>query len=89
MTITVVGGKMIITGDDPKNVALVSQMARLLMAGPNDGDFQVFRLKNANALEASRVLSEWFNGQQPAQGARGGAGQGVGGRQAQIVLAVS
>ncbi len=74
-TVTVIGGKLIISGEDPKTVALVAQLARLLQSGPADGDFQVFRLKNANAVEAARVLSEWFNGPPQQQGAAGGRGQ--------------
>lgn len=66
VTITAVGNRLIITGDDPKAVALASELVSLLTGPAGKGEtYQVFRLKNANAVEAARVLNEWFNG--PAQ----------------------
>ena len=60
LTITAVGDRLIITGDDPKAVALAHDLARLIVSGKGEG-YQVFRLQNANAVEVARVLNEWFN----------------------------
>ncbi|HVK12028.1 MAG TPA: secretin N-terminal domain-containing protein, partial [Gemmataceae bacterium] len=87
VTITAVGNRLIITGDDPAQVALAHELAQLIAKGGET--FDVFRLKNADATEAARVLNEWFNGpQQPPgrnnqnpfaqifSGGRGGGGFG-------------
>ena len=66
LTITAVGDRLIITGDDPKAVALAHDLARLIVSGKGEG-YQVFRLENANAVEAARVLNEWFNPQTQQQ----------------------
>ncbi len=63
LTITAVGDKIIITGADPKAVALAYDLARMVTTSKGEM-YQVFRLNNANATEASRVLNEWFNGTQ-------------------------
>jgi len=66
LTITAIGDKLIITGSDPKMVALAHELA--LKITSNKGEmYQVFRLKNANAGEAARVLNEWFNPQPQQQ----------------------
>jgi hypothetical protein len=69
LTITAVGDRLIITGDDPKAVALAYELAQMIKN--NKGEvYKVFPLKNGNAMEVARVLNEWFNGpqQQPGQG---------------------
>jgi type II secretory pathway component GspD/PulD (secretin) len=64
--ITAVGNKLIITGSDAKAVALAHELALQLVK--NKGEtYQVFRLTNANASEAARVLNEWFNPPPPQQ----------------------
>ena len=64
LTITAVGDRLIITGDDPKQVALAHELARHIIS--NQGQvYKVFRLQNSNAVEVARVLNEWFNGTRP------------------------
>jgi type II secretion system protein D len=63
VNITAYGNKLIITSDDPKALALVQELTRLLTQTPGgEGDFEVVRLKNASATEAAKVLDEAFNG---------------------------
>src|SRR5262249_3706355 len=66
LTITAVGDRLIITGDDPKMVALAHDLAQWIIKGKGEA-YEVYRLENANAAEAARVLNEWFNGQQQQQ----------------------
>ena len=66
LTITAVGDRLIITGDDPKQVALAHELARLIISGKGEV-YKVFRLNNSNATEVARVLNEWFNGPQQQQ----------------------
>src|SRR5262249_16280695 len=65
VTITVAGDHIIITGDDPETRALAEQIIRLHM-GPSagSGDFEVIKLKRVSAVEAAKVLNEFFNGPQ-------------------------
>jgi type II secretory pathway component GspD/PulD (secretin) len=63
VTITVAGDRLIISGDDPKQVALAYELARYITR-PGADSYKVFRLQNGNATEVARVLSEWFNGVQ-------------------------
>ena len=86
ITMTALGSKLIVTSDDPAALALVSELVRLLVqtrAGP--GDFEVVRLKFANAVEAAKILDELFNGSKATAGglgrgaAPGGGGPGGGG----------
>ncbi len=75
VTITAFGSRLIITSEDPEAIAVVQELIRLLLnteAGP--GDFEVVRLKYANAVEVAKVLDEAFNGK--AQGGGGGGGRG-------------
>jgi type II secretion system protein D len=66
--ITAQGNKLIITSDDPKALALATQLIRVLTTSAGEGDFHIIRLKNANASEAARILDEAFNGpKQPTQ----------------------
>ena len=77
--ITAFGNRLIITSEDAEAVAQVQALVRLLMnteAGP--GDFEVIRLRNANAMEVSKVIDEMFNGK-PQGGPGGRGGQGGGG----------
>ncbi len=73
ITITAFGNKLIVTSEDPAALALVSELVRLLTqtrAGP--GDFEVVRLKFANAVDVAKILDEAFNGPKPAAGNQGG-----------------
>ncbi len=80
ITITVIGSKITITGEDPVAVETASHLARLVISQGkvvDDSRFDVIRLKNASAEEAAKVLTEVFNGPaQPQQGATGGGGRG-------------
>jgi len=63
VTFTVVGNRLIITSEDPAALALANELARLLTQTPaGEGDFEIIRLKNANATDAARVIDEAFNG---------------------------
>lgn len=79
ITITAFGSRLIITSEDPDAIAAVQGLIRLLMnteAGP--GDFQVLRLKYANATEVAKLLDEAFNGPKQGGGGRGPGGGGGG-----------
>src|SRR5438309_1014385 len=84
VTITAFGNRLIVTSEDRAALALVSELVRLLTsdaAGP--GDFQIIRLKRANAVETARLLDEAFNGAKPVGGFSGGGkgkGKGKGGQ---------
>jgi type II secretory pathway component GspD/PulD (secretin) len=84
VNITAFGNRLIVTSDDPEALALTQQLVRLLTQTQEGvGDFEVIRLKYADATEAARVLDEAFNGkQQPQQrsGGFGSSGGGFGGR---------
>jgi hypothetical protein len=59
VTITVIGNKLIVTSEDPQALQLANEVARLLMQSPaGDGDFEIIRLKNAVASDASAPPSE-------------------------------
>ena len=64
INITAFGNKLIVTSEDPEALALVSELIRLLTStpGPACGDFEVIRLKNANAVDTAKILDEAFNG---------------------------
>lgn len=63
ITITAVGNRLIVTSDDPKALALVQDLTRVLTQTPSDGgQFEIIRLRNANATEVAKVLDEMFNG---------------------------
>ena len=63
VTITAFGNRLIVTSDDPQALALVQELVRLLTHTPGgEGDFEVVKLKNANATEAAKILDEAFNG---------------------------
>lgn len=71
------GNRIIITSEDKDALDLAQQMVRILVnteAGP--GDFEVLKLKVANAVEVAKILDEAFNG---PKGQQGGGGRGPGG----------
>src|SRR5262245_55650940 len=81
VTITTAGNKIIINTDDPATMAYAKELVRLLtQPGSEGGDFEVIKLKKANATDAARVIDELFNGKQqgPGQGGNpfGGGGRG-------------
>src|SRR5262249_14067370 len=80
VTITAVGNKIIITSEDPAALAYAPELVRLLTQPGTDRDFEVIKLKKANASEAARVIDELFNGkqQQPGQGGNPFGGRGGG-----------
>ncbi|MCI0680644.1 MAG: hypothetical protein L0Y71_00955 [Gemmataceae bacterium] len=76
ITITPIGNKLMITSDDPQALALAQELVRLIMnSHTTSGDFEVIKLKNANAVEVAKILDEVYNG--PMQGG-GGGGRGRG-----------
>src|SRR3954452_25099189 len=77
VTITAVGNKLIINSEDPAALALTQELVRLLTSTSATGDFEVIRLKNADATSAAKVLDEVFNGKQQGQQPQFG---GFGGR---------
>lgn len=60
VTITAIGDRIVITGSDAKAVALAHEIALKITKSKGEV-YQVFRLNNANASEAARVLNDWFN----------------------------
>lgn len=67
--ITAFGNKLIVTSEDPQALALVQEMVRLLtQTQAGEGDFEVIRLKNANAVDVAKVLDEAFNGPRSSTG---------------------
>ena len=70
ITITAVGNKIFLEGDDPVLVGKAAEMVRLMLEKGGEGDFTVLRLKKANATEVARIIDAWFN-----PPARGGGGQ--------------
>ncbi|QDU23632.1 secretin N-terminal domain-containing protein [Urbifossiella limnaea] len=83
VNITVVGNRLVIESGDPEALALVGELVRLYtsQAKPDENLFEVIRLKFVGAAEASKVVTEVFNGpqQQGGQGGQGGGGRGGGG----------
>jgi general secretion pathway protein D len=76
ITITAFGNKLMVTSDDPKALALVQEMVRLItQTQAGEGDFEVIRLRYADATEAAQVLDEAFNGK-PKSSGKGGSSKG-------------
>ncbi|MEI7688455.1 MAG: secretin N-terminal domain-containing protein, partial [Planctomycetota bacterium] len=75
VTITAFGNKLIVLSEDPQALALVQELVRLMTkTEAGEGDFEVIRLKNANATEIARIIDEAFNGSK--QGGQQGGGRG-------------
>ena len=63
VTIMPFGSKLVIISDDLQALAMVQELVRLLtQTRAGEGDFQVVRLKNANAVLVAQALDELFNG---------------------------
>jgi type II secretion system protein D len=63
INITVLGNKLVVTSDDPEALDLVQDLVRLYTQAPEGkGDFEIIKLKNANAVEVAKILDEAFNG---------------------------
>ncbi len=80
VTLTVIGNKLVIAGDDPKNVELMYQLMSLYTRGDKATErYEVIRLKNITSEEAAKVINSVFNetAPAPAQGGRGGGGLGA------------
>src|SRR5262249_20586332 len=76
-TITAFGNKLIVSGDDPKALALVQDLVRLYtttQSGP--GDFEIIKVKKASAIEIAKVIDEAFNGPKQQGPRPGGFGMG-------------
>ena len=78
ITITAFGNRLIVTTDDPQAMALVVELTRLLQAPAGEGEFEVIRLKHAQAANIAQVLDDVFNGSRPAKGGLGGGSMGPG-----------
>ncbi len=76
---SVIGNKLVITGDDPKDVQLAYEMLQLFTntSSKPEERSDIIRLKSISADDAAKVLNEVFNG--PAAGAQGAAPGGRGG----------
>jgi type II secretory pathway component GspD/PulD (secretin) len=75
-----VGNRLLITGDDPEAMALIQQLIALYTDKRNKGDFEVIKLRNANAVEAATALDQVFNGTRPATSTPVGGNPFGGGR---------
>jgi general secretion pathway protein D len=63
ITITPSGNKLIVVSDDPEAQQLVQELTRLLtQRSSSDADFEIIKLKNADAVQAAKTLDEYFNG---------------------------
>src|SRR5262249_44073167 len=78
ITITASGNRIIIHSDDPDAMRMANEVLDLLLKSQGDGDFEVIKLKKANAVDVARVIDEAYNGvrQQQQGGFRGGFGGG-------------
>lgn len=75
VTITAFGNKLIVSSEDPAALAMAQEIIKLMtQATGTEGDFEVIKLKNNNAVEVAQVLDEAFNG--PRQQGRGGDSRG-------------
>ena len=65
ITITVVGNRLIIQSEDAKALQMAQELARVLTQAPGgEGQFEIIRLKYANAIEVAKILDEMFVGKQ-------------------------
>lgn len=70
VTISIIGNRLVITSKDPAAVQMASELARMIISAPaGEGEFEIIKLKNANATDAARIIDEMYNG------ARTNAGQ--------------
>ncbi len=80
VTLTVIGNKLVITGDNPKDVQLMYELMSFYTRGDKATErYEVIRLKNITSEEAAKVINSVFNetAPAPAQGGRGGGGLGA------------
>jgi type II secretory pathway component GspD/PulD (secretin) len=77
VTITVLGGKLIVTGEDPEAVKAISELIRIFLSTPGNDEFVVIKLKNVSAVATAALLDVAFNGMKE-QGGKGGGGGGFG-----------
>ncbi len=77
VTITAVGNKLIISSDDPAALGMVTELVRLLTQNTASGDFEIIRLKHANAVDTAKIIDELFNGVKQGAGGGGGGGRGA------------
>jgi type II secretion system protein D len=88
VTITVVGDRIMIHGD-PEAVQMANSILNVITNEKGPGDFEVIKLKKANAVDVAKVIDEAYNGPRPQQqggqqfqfgrGGFGGGGGGFGG----------
>lgn len=63
VSLTAVGNRLIVASEEPRALALVTDLVPLLTAPrAGEGDYEVIRLRSASAVEAAKVLDELFNG---------------------------
>ncbi len=68
VTITAAGDKLVLSSDDPEALALAKELVRLANRAPGQGDFEVIRLRHANAAAIAQTLDEIFNGPRAGEG---------------------
>jgi type II secretion system protein D len=74
VTISIIGNRLVITSKDPAAVQMASELARMIISAPaGEGEFEIIKLKNANATDAARIIDEMYNGP------RTNTGQQIGG----------
>ncbi len=57
------GNRLLVISDDPEALRLVQELVRLMrQPAGSDGNFEVIRLKHANAVETAKLLDELYNG---------------------------
>jgi general secretion pathway protein D len=78
VTVTVLGGKLIITGEDPEAVKALAELIRIFMTTPGNDEFVVIKLKNVSAVATAALLDVVFNGAKDQGGKGGGGGGGFG-----------
>jgi type II secretion system protein D len=79
ITITAFGNQLIVTSEDPAALALVQALIRIMQTPGGEGDFEVIKLKYANAVEAAKILDEMFNGVKANNAQQFQQGRGFGG----------
>jgi hypothetical protein len=61
VTLTAIGDRLVISGDDPAAVERAYELARMLVEDKTQ-ESRAFHLQYADATEVAPVLDEWFNG---------------------------
>ncbi|MCI0640180.1 MAG: hypothetical protein L0Y72_14875 [Gemmataceae bacterium] len=65
LTLSAVGNRLVASCDDPQIMALVQELTRQLTQTDGEGDFEIIRLRVADAIEVARLLEETMNDRDP------------------------